>query len=109
MKPRWYQQLLSVLLVLALLVQLLPLQVLAKKTESPSSSLSEETVSGLKQAFIESEPLPATVLGEVESLRTETEKHFRMSDGSYMAVFTAFPYTIRVKTGHGWILTIRCL
>ncbi len=29
---------------------------------------------------------PVTVLGEVESLRGENEKHFRMSDGSYMAV-----------------------
>ena len=102
MKPRWYQQLLSVLLVLALLVQLLPLQVLAKKTESPSSSLSEETVPGLKQAFIESEQLPTTVLGEVESLRTETEKHFRMSDGSYMAVSYGIPVHYQDEDG-AWL------
>ena len=31
------------------------------------------------------------VVGEVEELRTESEKHFRMSDGSYMAVSYGMP------------------
>ena len=99
MKPRWYQQLLSVVLVLALLVQLLPLRVLSKATTSPSASLTDETVTELKQAFMESEQLPATVLGEEESLRTETEKHFRMSDGSYMAVAYGVPVHYQDEDG----------
>ena len=47
-------------------------------TEETDVTLQEETLTEEKQ-------VPVTVLGEVEELRTEDEKHFRMSDGSYRA------------------------
>ena len=87
MKTRWYKQLLSVVLVMAMLIQILPLNVLAETmldTEAP-------VVSTLTNSFTESEAVPATIVGEEISLRTETEKHFRLSDGSYIAVSYGMP------------------
>lgn len=85
MKTHWYKQLLSVVLVLALLVQLLPLQTLAATT-----SMDEE-ITSLTNSLMESEAPLVTVVCEEETLRTETEKHFRMSDGSFMAVSYGTP------------------
>lgn len=85
MKAHWYQQLLAIVLVLTLLVQLLPLQTLAATT-----SMDEE-ITSLTNSLVESEAPPITVICEEETLRTETEKHFRMSDGSFMAVSYGIP------------------
>lgn len=85
MKTHWYKQLLSVVLVLALLAQLLPLQTLAATT-----SMDEE-ITSLTNSLMESEAPLVTVVCEEETLRTETEKHFRMSDGSFMAVSYGTP------------------
>ena len=85
MKTRWYQQLLSIVVALALLVQLLPLQALASK------NTMDEEITSLTNSLIESEAPPVTVVCEEETLRTETEKHFRMSDGSFMAVSYGTP------------------
>lgn len=85
MKTRWYQQLLSIVVALALLVQLLPLQALASK------NTMDEEITSLTNSLIESEAPPVTVVCEEETLRTETEKHFRMSDGSFMAVSYGIP------------------
>ena len=71
MKTCWYKQSLSVVLVMAMLIQILPLNVLAETmmdTEVP-------VVSTLTNSFSESEAVPATIVGEEISLRTETEKH----------------------------------
>ena len=85
MKISWYKQLLSIVVVLALLIQLLPMQALA------TSSSAKETTATLQNSFTESEQPPVTVVVEEETLRTETEKHFRMSDGSFMAVSYGTP------------------
>ena len=87
MKTRWYKQLLSVVLVLAMLVQLLPLSVLAETL----TATEEPIVTTTTNSFTESEAVPATIVGEEVSLRTETEKHFRLSDGSYIAVSYGMP------------------
>ena len=87
MKTRWYKKLLSVVLVMAMLIQILPLNVLAETmldTDDPA-------VSTLTNSFTESEAVPATIVGEEVSLRTETEKHFRLSDGSFLAVSYGMP------------------
>ncbi len=73
-KPLKLRQILSLLLVLALLLQIAPTQALAQGTTG-------DTVDTIQQ---HTEPL--AVDGEVTSLRTQTEKHYRMSDGSYIVV-----------------------
>ena len=70
-KTHWYQQLLSVVLVLVMLIQLLPLNVLAETL----TATEEPIVTTVTNSFTESEAVPATIVGEAVSLRTETEKH----------------------------------
>lgn len=72
--PRW-SKLLSLFLVLAMLVQMLPVTSFATENEDDTvftEATAENTV--------------VTVLGEVEELREENAKHFRLSDGSFVAV-----------------------
>lgn len=71
--PRW-SKLLSLFLVLAMLVQMMPVMSFADDDDLPS--------------FSETAPESAvvTVLGEVEELREENIKHFRLSDGTFVAV-----------------------
>lgn len=83
MKTRWYKQLLSVILALVLLIQIIPSQVWASITNEDGDS---NVSSGMMF-----EDIPVTIVGEEESLRTETEKHFRLSDGSYIAVSYGMP------------------
>ena len=95
MTTRWYKQLLSVVLVMAMLIQILPLNVLAEtmlETENP-----DETT--LTNTFTASEAVPATIVGEEVFLRTETEKHFRLSDGSFLAVSYGMPVHYQDDTG----------
>lgn len=71
--PKW-SKLLSLFLVLAMLVQMMPVMSFADDDDLPS--------------FSETAPESAvvTVLGEVEELREENIKHFRLSDGTFVAV-----------------------
>lgn len=71
--PKW-SKLLSLFLVLAMLVQMMPVMSFADDDDLPS--------------FSEAAPESAvvTVLGEVEELREENIKHFRLSDGTFVAV-----------------------
>ena len=94
------QKLLSLLLVLAMLTQILPAAVFATEEEGAyaeketAASESETTAEGTADALEESAAqaadapadAPAEVLFEEASLREETVKQFRMSDGSYVAV-----------------------
>ena len=75
-------RLLSLILVLAMLIQMIPPQALALSSDEDSVVAS----------VTESEPQPVvTVLGEVEELREEDTKHFRLSDGSFVAVSYGLP------------------
>lgn len=75
-------RLLSLILVLALLIQMIPPQAFALSSNEDSVVAS----------VTESEPQPVvTVLGEVEELREEDTKHFRLSDGSFVAVSYGLP------------------
>ena len=61
---------------------------------------SESSTESVAEQFAENNSaLPVTVLGEVESLRGENEKHFRMSDGSYMAVSYGMPVHVQDEDG----------
>lgn len=75
-------RLLSLILVLAMLIQMIPPQALALSSNEDSVVAS----------VTEPEPQPVvTVLGEVEELREEDTKHFRLSDGSFVAVSYGLP------------------
>ena len=77
-------KLISVVLVVSLLLQLVPFGVLAAETESTTPSAPENY---------------AEVLYEDVSLREETVKHFKMSDGTFSAVDYSAP--VHYKTDDG--------
>ena len=79
-----FSRLVSIFLVLALIVQMLPTTVLAEGNTLDTAVVAEETtISGA-----EAEPgrPGTTVVGELTDRRAENEKHFRMDDGSFIAV-----------------------
>jgi len=86
MKHNVFTRMVSMLLVLVLLVQLVPLQSFALTVQGEISTTVEEEN-------------PVRVLGEVESLRQADGKHFRLSDGSYIAVSYGQPVHIQDETG----------
>ena len=77
---------LSLLLITALLVQLLPVSVFAREGGSPQ--ILDPDVIGLadQDPSTLEDPLPPKILFEEEELREENVKHFRPDDGSYIAV-----------------------
>lgn len=79
------KKLLSMLLTLALLLQLLPASIFA--TERDGDALTEaERLLIDEGSFVAADETPAEILFEEVALREENVKHFRMSDGSYRAV-----------------------
>ena len=81
-------RLLSIILVFALLIQMMPMQSFAATTEDPMETVADQ------QPEI-------SVLGEVEALREEDTKHFRLSDGSFVAVAYGTPVHYQDESG-GW-------
>ena len=92
MKTQWYKRLLSTLLVLTLFIQFIPAQVWASVAEVEESAVASSTTTAAD--------VPVTVVGEEESLRTETEKHFRLSDGSFIAVSYGMPVHYQDASGN---------
>ena len=87
MKKSRSTRFLSFMLVLAMLIQMMPVQSFAASTGS----------SAVDVAFGQ----PATtVMGEVEDLREEDTKHFRLSDGSYIAVSYGMPVHYEDENGN---------
>lgn len=85
---RWRStRFLSLFLVLALLFQMLPVQALAA-TDNESTAVA-----------VEEGQHEVSVLGEVEDLREEDTKHFRLSDGSFVAVSYGMP--VHFQNGNG--------
>ena len=67
-------RLLSMILVVSLLMQIAPVEVFAIQGNNSDSE---------KPAYANEKP---TIVGEEVTLRGESEKHFRLSDGSFLAV-----------------------
>lgn len=79
------KQLLSAILVLAMVFQLMSLPTWAVTSEdNPSGNIN--TMNAEEATAAEISDKEAYVLYEVDDLREESEKHFRMSDGTYIAV-----------------------
>lgn len=96
MKKSLWTRLLSLLLAVVLCVELLPA---VGSAVSPSEDL-EHTVEGTVEE-------PAEVAFEEASLRGERVKHFRMGDGSYVAVQYDVPVHHRDADGGGRTSTTR--
>lgn len=79
---------LSILLTVALCVQIVPIMVFA---QSRSETETESTVSATSDSIAEAEAPTPEILAEEVSLREENVKHFRMSDGSIQAAQYAVP------------------
>ena len=102
MKKSLWTRLLSLLLAVVLCVELLPA---VGSAVSPSEDL-EHTVEGTVEE-------PAEVAFEEASLRGERVKHFRMGDGSYVAVQAGRPCgTAAVRSSplpcHLWYSSSAC-
>lgn len=85
MKHNWYSRFLSLVLAMVLLFELIPTSVWATEAtedwEQDAAITQEET-----------QPDAAPVVtGEVEALRSENEKHYRLSDGSFIVVDYGMP------------------
>ena len=79
---------LSILLTVALCIQIVPITVFA---QSRSETDTESTVSATSDSIAEAEVPTPEILAEEVSLREENVKHFRMSDGSIQAAQYAVP------------------
>ena len=85
MKHNWYSRFLSLVLAMVLLFELIP-----------TSAWATEATEGWEQdaAVMPEETQPdaaPVVTGEVEALRSENEKHYRLSDGSFIVVDYGMP------------------
>ena len=92
---------LSMILTLALLISCIPNQVYAMAGEAIANlhGTEEEVNKPFEMIF---EDVPVTLVGEVESLRTETEKHFRLSNGKNIAVAYGMPVHYKNAAGE-WV------
>ncbi len=67
---------LSIVLSVLIVVQVLPLSTFAQETTETDTSIGEQDTA---------EGIPAEIEYEIESRRTEYTKHFRLTDGTYIA------------------------
>ena len=95
---RDWRKVLSLLLIVALVLQISPVQAFAVGQDE-SVIEQTETIAAATE-----EPAPeATVIGEVEGKREEDVKHFLNSDGSFTAVKYAEPVHYRQTDNAEWV------
>jgi hypothetical protein len=107
MKFKNFIQLISLTLAIVLLFQCLPLQAFAQtqaveleetqENASHMDSPKSEYVSHVQS--VDDFASELSILGEEESLRTEDTKHFRLSDGSFVAVSYGTAVHFQDETG----------
>lgn len=87
MKPSW-KSLISLLLVLVFVFQLFPASVLAVGTEDTDEEIISDGQSNeeILNETAELEHEKTYIIGEVNDLREESAKQFRMNDGTFVAV-----------------------
>ena len=83
MKSSRFTKFISIVLTLALLLQIAPLQAFATTDETVPPDEVVEAAEITAPA--------AGVVGEVDDLRSEDGKHFRLSDGSFLSVSYGMP------------------
>ena len=113
-----HSRILALLLTLTLLVQLFSGSVFAEPEEADPAGEPGASENGTAEPEVAAEPegedenapdplakagKPSTVVvGEVTALRAETQKHFRMEDGSYIAVDYGIPVHYTEDDGESW-------
>ncbi len=80
MKTKMWLRIISTILSVILIIEILPMSVFAQELENLEPKATDTE--------IEEE---ATIIGEIESERTENTKHFRLSDGSFIAATYSEP------------------
>lgn len=88
----------SIVLTLALLINLLPMQVLGAELDSLQSG--DETSSNLFYMSEMGDPGEASIVGEIVSERTEYSKEYLMSNGLNMIV--VYPEAVHFEKGNTW-------
>ncbi len=83
------ERIVSFVILVAMLINLFPMNALA--ADNPPSSAGDENVIQEESVGNSQTASKVAVLGEVEDLREEDTKHFRLSDGSYVAVAYGLP------------------
>ena len=95
---------LAVFLVLVLMMQLFPLSVFADDTAGSVQVDVTQTAEASPEdaSAAESQQQSAYVVGEMPGLRSQSEKHFRMNDGSFVAVDYGAPVHFSADGGETW-------
>ncbi|MBQ5522873.1 MAG: hypothetical protein IIT86_08680, partial [Oscillospiraceae bacterium] len=100
------KRLIALFLALILITQILPLSVLAEEIPSHGTeerkTVEKEVLSEQLWKEAETDTDNLLVVGEVEELRGESEKHFRMEDGSFVAVDYGMPVHYTDDGGASW-------
>ncbi|MBO5016357.1 MAG: hypothetical protein J6C92_11155, partial [Bacteroidaceae bacterium] len=91
MKNNWFKRSISLILAMVLLLQCAPLQIWAAETSATVAEVSSETTDSAASV--------QQIVGEEVSLREEGVKHFRLSDGSYIAVSYGMPVHYKDSNG----------
>ena len=97
-EKRLLQRIIALALIAAMLWQTDSMRFFSTAYAAETENLSDENSNFLLEneltdidVLSKAEEVPVTILGELEALRGEDEKHFRMSDGSFMAVSYGVP------------------
>lgn len=88
-KSKMFLRIISIILSILLIIEVLPMSVFAQELQSIESTNIDT----------ESEE-EATIIGEIESERTENTKHFRLSDGSFIAA--TYPEPVHYMVDGDW-------
>lgn len=88
MKTKMWLRILSTILSILLIIEILPMSVFAQELENLESTTTDTEIE------------EATIIGEIESKRTENTKHFRMSDGTFMAA--TYPEPVHYMVDGEW-------
>lgn len=86
MKHTSFVRIVSLILAMVLLFQMSPLQVFAADPEETTTADEAIVYTGDELAGANTADTEIYIEGEVNELRTEYEKHYRLTDGSFMVV-----------------------
>ena len=93
------KSIISLLLVLVLVIQLMPLSGLAVETDPTAADTAQDYEASANDSSTINESRDVYVLGEIEELREESVKQYRMSDGSFLAVQYSSPVHYQNSSG----------
>ena len=87
-KSKMFLRIISIILSILLIIEILPMSVFAQELENLESTTTDN------------ETEEATIICEIESERTESTKHFRLSDGTFIAA--TYPEPVHYMVDGEW-------